>query len=96
MAETPFKMLRGKEADVSHLRIIGVRTSVHMKDSRKLDASVWEGKVCGFSKESKSYQVWNPKIRRVVQSRNNTFIETPPYLLHLPFKLFPLQDLVPP
>ena len=31
--ETPFKMLHGEEADLSHLRFIGARISVHIKDS---------------------------------------------------------------
>ena len=38
--ETPFKMLHGEEADLSHLCVIGARTSVHIKDSRRLDAAV--------------------------------------------------------
>ena len=79
--ETPFKMLHVEEADLSHLRVIGVRSFVHIKDSRNLDAAAWEGKVCGYSEESKSYRVWNPKPHRVVESRNVTFIETPPHLL---------------
>ena len=94
--ETRFKMLHGEEADLSHLRIIGARAFVHIKDSRTLDAAAWEGKVCGYSEESKSYRVWNPKTHRVVESRNVTFIETPPHLLPPPSKLSPVQDLVPP
>ena len=43
--ETPFKMLHGEEGDLSHLHIIGARTFVHIKDSRKLHAAAWEGKV---------------------------------------------------
>ena len=55
--ETPFKMLHGGEADLSHLRVIEVRTFVHIKNSRKLDAAAWEGKMCGHSLEGKSYRV---------------------------------------
>ena len=69
---------------------------MYIKDSRKLDAAAWEGKVCGYSEERKSYRVWNPKTHRVVESRNATFVETPPHLLPPPSKLSPLQDLVPP
>ena len=54
MMETPFKVLHGEEADLSRLRVIGARTFVHTKDSRKLDAAAWEGKVCGYSEERKS------------------------------------------
>ena len=94
--KTPFNILHGEEADFSHLRVIGARAFVRIKDSRKLDAAAWEGKVCGYSEESKSYRVWNPKTHRVVESRNATFIETPPHLLPPPSKLSSLQDLVPP
>ena len=30
--ETPFKMLRGEEVDLSHILVIGARTFVHIKD----------------------------------------------------------------
>ena len=94
--ETPFNMLHGEEVDLSHLRVIGARAFVHIKDYRKLDAATWEGKVCGYSEDSESYRVWNPKPHRVMESRNVTFIETPPHLLPPPSKLSPLQDLEPP
>ena len=94
--ETSFKILHGEKADISHFRIIGARTFVHIKDFRKLDAAAWEWKVCDYSEESKSYGVLNPKTHRVVESRNVTFIETPSHLLPPPSKISPLQDLVPP
>ena len=37
--ETLFQMLHGKEADLLRLRLIGARTFVHVKDSRKLNAT---------------------------------------------------------
>ena len=94
--EKPFKMLHREEVDLAHLCVIGARTFLHIKDSRKLDATAWEGRVCSYSKESKSYRVWNPKTRRVVESKNVTFIETPLHLLLLPSKLSSLQALVSP
>ena len=45
--ETSFKVLHGKKADLSHLRVTGARAFVHIKDSRHLDAAAWEGKMCG-------------------------------------------------
>ena len=94
--ETPFKMFYGEETDLSHFRVIGARAFVHIKDSKKLDAAAWERKVCGCSEERRSYRVWNPKSHRIMESRNVTFIETPPQLIPPPLKLSPLQDLVPP
>ena len=93
--ETPFKMLHGEEADLLHFRVIRARTFVHMKDSRKLEAAVWEGKVCGYSEESKSYRVWNPKTQRVVERRSHIHRDTATPASP-PSKLIPLQDLVPP
>ena len=40
--ETPFRVLHGEDADLSYLRVIGLRTFVHIKDSKKLDAAAWE------------------------------------------------------
>ena len=92
--ETPYKVLYGKEADLSHLKIIGSRVFVHIKDSTKLGHTSWEGMVCGFSEnESNSYRVWNPKTRRVVEARNVVFIETPPHLIPQPSQPSPLHRL---
>ena len=55
--ETSFEMLHGKEADLSHLRVLEIRTYVHRKDSRNLDFAAWEGKMCSYSEERKSYRV---------------------------------------
>ena len=56
--ETPFKMLHGEKADLSHLRVIGVRTFVYIKGSRNLDAVAWEREVCGYySEDRKSCRV---------------------------------------
>ena len=92
--ETPYKVFYGKEADLSHLKIIGSRAFVHIKDSTKLGHTSWEGMVCGFSEnESNSYRVWNPKTRRVVEARNVVFIETPPHLIPQPSQPSPLHRL---
>ena len=47
--ETPYKMLNGKDADLSHLGIIGARAFVDIKDTYKLGHTSWERMVCGFS-----------------------------------------------
>ena len=92
--ETPYKVLYGKEADLSHLKIIGPRAFVHIKDSTKLGHTSWEGMVCDFSEnESNSYRVWNPKTRRVVEARNVVFIETAPHLIPQPSQPSPLHRL---
>ena len=88
--ETPYKKLYGKDADLSHFKIIGARAFVHIKNPNKLGHKSWEGMVCGFSEtESNSYRIWNPKTRRVVESRNVVFIETPQILLPATRRLSP-------
>ena len=94
--ETPFKRLYGKEVNLSHLKIIGSRAFVHIKDAKKLEPKSWKGMLCGFSEdEPLSYRVWNPKTRRVVESRNVTFIETPSHFIPQPTRLSPLRELPP-
>ena len=81
---------------MSHLKIIGVRAFVHIKDAKKLEPKSWEGMLCGFSEdESLFYRVWNPKPRRVVESRNVTFIVTPPHLIPQPIRFSPFRELPP-
>ena len=91
--ETPFKMIYVEEADLSHLHVIGARCFAHIKDSRKFDTVVWDGKVYDFSEDRKSYRVWNSNTGRVVESRNATFMETPLHLPPPPSQLSPLQDV---
>ena len=92
--ETPYKKLYGKDADLSHLKIIGARAFVRIKNPNKLGHTSWKGMVYGFSEtESNSYRIWNPKTRRVVESRNVVFIATPPNLLPAARRLSPQQDL---
>ena len=45
--------------------------------------------------EELSNRVWSPKPRRVVESRNVTFIETPPHLIPQSTRLSPLRELPP-
>ena len=94
--ETPFKPLYGKETNLSYVKTIGARAFVHIKDAKKLEPKSWEGMLCGFSEdEALYYRVWNPNTRRVVESRNVTFIETPPRTIPQPTRLSPLRELPP-
>ena len=74
-----------KEANLLHLKIICARAFVYIKDAKKMEPKSREGMLCGFSEnEALSYRVWNPKTRRVVESKNVTFIETPSHLIPQP------------
>ena len=92
--ETPYKKLYGKHAVLFHLKIIDARAFVHIKNPNKLGHTSWEGMVCGFSETMSSfYHIWNPKTRRVVESRIVVFIKTPPNLLPATRQLSQQQDL---
>ena len=75
---TPYKALYGKDAFLGDLRVIGCRAFVHEETFiKKLESRAWEGRLVGYSMDSKSYRVYNSQTRRVRESRNVTFIETP-------------------
>lgn len=77
--DTPFFKMHGKEADTTRLRVIGARAFVHHERYvKKLDDRAFEGKLCGFSQDSKAYRIYNPSNGNDIESRNVTFTETPP------------------
>ena len=71
-------MLHGTEPDLGLLRVSGARTFVHVETySKNLELKAVEGRRVGYNNNSKSYRVYNPGTRRIVESRNVIFIETP-------------------
>ena len=45
---TPYKKLYGKDANLSHLRVIGARAFVHVEThTKKMADKAWEGALCG-------------------------------------------------
>ena len=78
---TPYKALYGKDADLGQLRAIEARTSVRVEShTRTLDPKSWEGRLCGYSMDSKLFRIYNPAKGNVRESRNLIFIKTPPTL----------------
>ncbi|CAM9664076.1 unnamed protein product, partial [Sphacelaria rigidula] len=78
--ETPFKALYAKEAYVGHFRTVGARAFVHVEThTKKLEPRAWEGRLVGYSMDSESSRIYNPETRKVRESRNVVFIETPPH-----------------
>ena len=49
----------------------------HETYTKKLEHHAWEGRLVGYSMDSKSYRVHNAETTRVRDSRNVIFIETP-------------------
>ena len=63
--ETPYKNLHGKEADVSLFKINDARAFV-LNEAYTTRLGNWEGRLGGYSQESKVYRVYNPETRKVV------------------------------
>ena len=80
--QSPYKMLNGTEPDLRLLRVIGARAFVHIETyTKKLELKAVEGRLVGYSNNSKSYRVFDPATRRIMESRNVVLIETPPQIL---------------
>ena len=80
--QSPYKTLHGREPDLRLLRVIGARAFVHVETyTKKLDVRAVEGRLVGYSSNSKSYRVYIPGTQRIVESRNivhrNAFTATP-------------------
>ncbi|CAB1110927.1 unnamed protein product [Ectocarpus sp. CCAP 1310/34] len=82
--ETPYYRMFGKQASLRHLRqaslrhlrVIGSTASVHLETYKsKLVNRAWPGILIGYSPDSRAYRVFNPHTKRIVHSRNVTFIE---------------------
>ena len=78
---TPYRALYDKDANLEHLRAIGGRAFVRVEThTRKLDRKAREGRLCGYSIDSKSFRIYNPANGNVRESRKAIFIKTPPTL----------------
>ena len=78
---TPYNVLYGKDAHLGHLRAIGARAFVNAEThTRTLEHRAWEGRLVGYSVDSKYFGVYNSSTRSVRESRNVIFIETPSVL----------------
>ncbi len=76
--DTPYHRLFGKHSSLSHLRVIGARAFVHVEGAKdKLNERAWEGKLVGYDSQSRTYRIYKPSTRKVIRSRNVTFIESP-------------------
>ena len=61
------------------LRAIGPRAFIHAEiHTTKTVDKPWEGKLFGFSPNSRSYLLYHGEKGTYVKSRNVTFIEPPP------------------
>jgi len=64
---TPEEKFTGKKPNVSHLRVFGCITYVHVPDEKrsKLDPKTEKCIFIGYSLEQKGYKCFNPSIRKL-------------------------------
>lgn len=63
--ENPYKRMHGKGENLRMLRAIGARAFVYMETyTQKMAAKAWEGKLCGYSTDSRAYGVYNPTTKK--------------------------------
>ena len=85
--QSSYKMLHGMKPDLRLLRVIGARAFVRIETySKTFELKVVEGRLVEYRNNRKSYRVYNPATRRIMESRNVIFIETPSRLLPPPLE----------
>nr|GEV34263.1 phenylalanine--tRNA ligase beta subunit, cytoplasmic-like [Tanacetum cinerariifolium] len=89
LGKTPYKLLRGRKPTQDYFRAFGskcfiLNTKYYLTN---FDPKSYEGVFLGYFQNSKAYIVLNKHTKKVKESLNVTFDETPP-----PFKTSPLVD----
>ncbi|GJY92478.1 retrovirus-related pol polyprotein from transposon TNT 1-94 [Tanacetum coccineum] len=89
LGKTPYELLRGRKPTLDYFRVFGskcfiLNTKYYLT---KFDPKSYEGVFLGYSQNSKAYIILNKHTRKIEESLNVTFNETPP-----PSKTSPLVD----
>ncbi|GJZ08372.1 retrovirus-related pol polyprotein from transposon TNT 1-94 [Tanacetum coccineum] len=89
LGKTPYELYRGRKPTLDYFRVFGSKCFIlNTKDYlTKFDPKSYEGVFLGYSQNSKAYIILNKHTRKVEESLNVTFDETPP-----PSKTSPLVD----
>ncbi|GJY88642.1 retrovirus-related pol polyprotein from transposon TNT 1-94 [Tanacetum coccineum] len=89
LGKTPYELLRGRKPTLDYFRVFGSKCFIlNTKDYlTKFDPKSYEGIFLGYSQNSKACIILNKHTRKVEESLNVTFDETPP-----PSKTSPLVD----
>ncbi|GJR33145.1 retrovirus-related pol polyprotein from transposon TNT 1-94 [Tanacetum coccineum] len=89
LGKTPYELLRGRKPTLDYFRVFGSKCFIlNTKDYlTKFDPKSYEGVILGYSQNSKAYIILNKHTRKVEESLNVTFDETPP-----PSKTSPLVE----
>nr|GEU39643.1 retrovirus-related Pol polyprotein from transposon TNT 1-94 [Tanacetum cinerariifolium] len=89
IGKTPYKLLRGRKRTLDYFRVFESKCFIlNTKDYlTKFDPNSYEGVFLGYSQNRKAYIILNKHTRKIKESLNVTFDETPP-----PSKTSPLVD----
>ncbi|GJU23856.1 retrovirus-related pol polyprotein from transposon TNT 1-94 [Tanacetum coccineum] len=89
LGKTPYEILRGRKHTLDYFRVFKSKCFIlNTKDYlTKFDPKSYEGVFLGYSQNSKAYIILNKHTRKIEESLNVTFDETPP-----PAKTSPLVD----
>ncbi|GJU42064.1 retrovirus-related pol polyprotein from transposon TNT 1-94 [Tanacetum coccineum] len=89
LGKTAYELLRGRKPTLDYFRVFGSKCFIfNTKDYlTNFDPKSYEGVFLGYSQNSKAYIILNKHTRKVEESLNVTFNETPP-----PSKTSPLVD----
>ena len=70
--KSPFEILNNWKPSVSHIKIFGSKTFVHIPHQKrnKLEPKCFEGALVGFCDTTKGYRVYIPKLEKVIISRD--------------------------
>jgi hypothetical protein len=76
--KTPYKLWKGRPANVKHFRVFGSKCYIKREDGRmgKFDSHVDKGVLVGYSSTRKTYKCYNLRLNKVVESINVTIDET--------------------
>nr|GEY02453.1 hypothetical protein [Tanacetum cinerariifolium] len=87
--KTPYELLKGRKPTLDYFRVFGSKCFIlNTKDYlTKFDPKSYESVFLGYSQNSKGYIILNKHTRKIEESLNMTFDETPPS-----FKTSPLVD----
>ncbi|GJW37903.1 retrovirus-related pol polyprotein from transposon TNT 1-94 [Tanacetum coccineum] len=86
LGKTPYEILRGRKPTFDYFRVFGSKCFIlNTKDYlTKFDPKSYEGVFLGYSQNSKAYIILNKHTRKIEESLNVTFDETPPPLRYYP------------
>jgi hypothetical protein len=76
--KNPYELWKGRPTNVKHFRVFGSKCYIKREDGRigKFDSRVDKGILVGYSSTRKSYNCYNLRLNKVVESINVTIDET--------------------